>query len=173
MSPGAALRRAEQLGRLAAARGRIAAAARAAERADDAPPGDAPPGDAPPGEWSAHQVVLHLVAVEAEVFQARLNDLETQAQPHWTWVEPGTADAPETETLDEAIARFWACRDVTLRRVAELDEAGWSRSGTHETFGLLDVAGLLRVAHDHDLEHLGALERMAGIATTEAAGGDR
>jgi hypothetical protein len=168
VSPGAALRRAEQLGRLAAARGRIAAAARAAERADDAPP-----GDAPSGEWSAHQVMLHLVAVEAEVFQARLNDLETQAQPHWTWVEPGTADAPETETLDEAIARFGACRDVTLRRVAELDEAGWSRSGTHETFGLLDVAGLLRVAHDHDLEHLGALERMAGIATTEAAGGDR
>lgn len=153
MSPGAAIRRAELVGLFAATWDRIEAAARAAERA----------GDAMPGEWSARQVVLHLVAVETEVFQARIDNLETQADPHWSWVEPGLADGPGDETLDGAIARFEACRAATLGRVAALDEAGWSRSGTHETYGVLDVGGLLRLAYDHDLDHLGTLERMAFV----------
>lgn len=163
MSPGAALRRAELLGRIAAARDRIEAAARAAERA----------GDAAPGEWSAQQVVLHLVAVETEVFQARLDDVATRDDPHWSWVEPGTAEATEGETLNEAIARFGAGREATLGRVAGLDEAGWSRSGTHATYGVLDVGGLLRLAHDHDLEHLATLERMAGLPRRDGAIGVR
>ncbi|MEO8230309.1 MAG: DinB family protein [Chloroflexota bacterium] len=159
MSPGAALRRAELVGRFAAARGRIEAAARAAERA----------GDPAPGEWSAQQVVLHLVAVETEVFQARLDDLEGEDHPRWSWVEPGTADAPDGATLEDALVRFGACRAITLRRVAGLDEAGWSRTGTHETYGLLDVGGLLRLAYDHDFEHLATLERMA---RTDSGGDD-
>lgn len=157
MSPGAALRRAELVGRFAAARDRIESAARAAERA----------GDPAPGEWSAQQVILHLVAVETDVFQARLDDLETRADPHWSWVEPGPEDAPDGATLDDAIARFGTCRATTLRRVGGLDEAGWSRSGTHETYGTIDVGGLLRLAHDHDLEHLATLERMARMGTGE------
>jgi hypothetical protein len=151
LSPGAELRRAELLGRIAAARDRIETAARAADRAVHAAP----------GEWSAQQVVLHLVAVESDVFQARLDDVAAQDDPRWSWVEPGTAEAPAGATIDEALARFGASREATLRRVAGLDEAGWSRSGTHETYGVLDVGGLLRLAHEHDLEHLATLERMA------------
>ncbi|MGZ8515473.1 MAG: DinB family protein [Candidatus Limnocylindrales bacterium] len=161
MSPGAALRRAELVGLFAASRDRIERAARAAERG----------GDATPGEWSAREVVLHLVAVERDVFQARLDDLETGDDPHWTWVEPGTADGPGGETLDGAIARFGACRGATLRRVGALDEAGWLRSGTHETYGVLDVGGLLRLAHDHDLDHLATLERMAAVESSDGAAG--
>ena len=160
MSPGAALRRAELFARFAATRERIEAAARTAGRTDDVPAGD----------WSARQIVLHLVAVETEVFQARLDDLETQDDPHWSWVEPGTADGPGSDTLDGAIVLFRACRDATVRRVSAFDEAGWARSGTHATYGLLDVDGLLRLAYDHDLDHLGTLERMAGISTSGAAG---
>ncbi len=163
MSPGAAIRRAELFARFAATRGRIETAARAAERA----------GDPAPGEWSARQVVLHLVAVETEVFQARLGDLETKADPHWSWVEPGTADGPGSETLEGALARFGACRDATLRRVSALDETGWARSGTHSTYGVLDVVGLLRLAYDHDLEHLATLERMAGLESSDAVSGTR
>jgi hypothetical protein len=157
VSPGTALRRAELVGQFAAVRDRIEAAARAAERA----------GDATSGEWSAREVVLHLVAVETEVFQARLDDLEGRDDPHWTWVEPGLAEGPGGETLDDAIARLGACRETTLQRVAGLDEAGWSRSGTHETYGVLDVGGLLRLAYDHDLDHLGTLERMAGVESSK------
>ena len=41
-----------------------------------------------PGEWTAHEVVLHLVAVELEVFQRRLHDLGRPGEPAWSWVEP-------------------------------------------------------------------------------------
>ena len=37
-------------------------------------------------------------------------------------------------------------RAKTVATVRALDEAGWARSGTHETYGRLDVAGLLRLA---------------------------
>ena len=93
-------------------------------------------------------------------------------QPGTTRTGAGSSRArptgPSGETLDDAIARFGACREATLRRVGALDEAGWSRSGTHETYGVLDVGGLLRLAYDHDLDHLATLERMAG---GEASGG--
>jgi DinB superfamily len=152
VSPGSAIRRAELLARFAESRPRIEQAARAAERAVDLPP----------GEWSAREVVLHLVAVETEVFQARLADLAMGGDPYWHWVEPGMFDGPGGETLDGALGLFAGRRDDTLRRVAALDEAGWMRSGTHETYGVLDVGGLLRIAYDHDLDHLATLKRMAG-----------
>lgn len=57
----------------------------------------------------------------------------------------GPADKRIDETLDDALARFAACREATLGRVGALDEAGWSRSGTHETSGVLDVGGLAPV----------------------------
>jgi len=58
MSPGAASRRAELFARFAESRPRIERAARAADGA----------AHLPPGAWSAREVVLHLVAVESEVF---------------------------------------------------------------------------------------------------------
>jgi hypothetical protein len=36
---------------------------------------------------------------------------------------------------------------------------GWARTGTHDTFGVLDVAGLMEKALDHDDEHLASLRR--------------
>ncbi len=40
-----------------------------------------------------------------------------------------------------------------------LDDAGWARFGTHVTYGVLDVAGLLNLAIDHDEDHLAGLAR--------------
>jgi len=40
-----------------------------------------------------------------------------------------------------------------------LGPAGWARTGTHDTFGVLDVAGLMEKALDHDDEHLASLRR--------------
>jgi DinB superfamily len=152
VSPGAAIRRAELLAQFAGSRSRIERAARTADAA----------AGLPTGTWSAREVVLHLVAVETEVFQARLTDLARGDDPHWSWVEPGPYEGPGGDTLDGALALFAGCREDTLGRVAALDEAGWTRSGTHETFGVLDVGGLLQIAYDHDLEHLATLERIAG-----------
>jgi hypothetical protein len=112
------------------------------------------------GGWTAHQVVLHLVAVEVEVFQRRLRDLATIERPRWTWTEPGPAPAPADETIGDAAARFAAARAATLAAVRPLDDAGWQRFGDHATLGRLDVAGVLQVAVEHDAEHLLGLRAM-------------
>jgi hypothetical protein len=140
--------RRDLLSRMAAAPNRVAKVARATDRRA-----------VPDGEWSAREIVLHLVAVEGEVFQHRLRQLAEEIDPHWDWTEPGVAEGPGTETVDGALALFEASRRRTLDLVAGLDEVGWARTGTHATYGVLDVAGLLRVAADHDDDHIATLER--------------
>jgi DinB superfamily len=132
--------------RLAAAPARFAAAL-----------SSGPGAVARPGEWTAQQVVLHLVAVELEVFQRRLRELQGAAVPAWTWVEPGPAGKEPDETISQSLDRFASARTRTLEAVGSLDDAGWLRFGQHATLGRLDVAGLLALALDHDAEHLGAL----------------
>lgn len=45
----------------------------------------------------------------------------------------------------------------TVALVRTLDDAGWTRAGIHATYGRLDVTGLLRLATDHDEEHIKGL----------------
>ncbi len=123
--------------------GRLAAAAHAA---------GAPP--VPAGEWGPAEVVSHLIAVEEVVWRARLRDLAKTAEPRWARTEPGLAVGLEEASLDEVLSTFETARAGTAEILRALDDAGWARSGTHAVYGRLDVAGLLRVAMDHDEEHL-------------------
>ena len=123
------------------------AAARAAEPAE--------------GEWSARQIVLHLIAVEDEVWQARLAQLATEPTPQWPWVEPTFAYFPGDDSLENVVAAFATRRAATVAQLDALDDAGWARSGTHATYGVLDVAALLQRAVDHDEEHVQAIEGLA------------
>lgn len=112
-----------------------------------------------PGEWSAREVVLHLAAVEEEVWQARLDALATESFPRWPWVEPGLWSGPGDGTFDGAFEAYAVRRAATLARLDALDEAGWRRTGRHDVFGVLDVAAMLRILLDHDEEHLAQIER--------------
>lgn len=143
--------------RLAAFPARLAGAARQVESAE--------PGGPAAGEWSAREVVGHLVAVEAAVWQARLDQLAADpAEPAWSWWEPAPVTDPAAATLEGALGLFAAAREATLARVTALDEGGWARTGLHATYGRLDVVALLGVAADHDDEHL------AGLAGRVSAG---
>ncbi len=151
MSPvGPTLRRAELIGRLAAAPARAAELARAAEGRT-----------APEGEWSARDILRHLIAVDVEVFGRRLRDLREQDHPRWSWVEPRFDDGPADRPLTVLIETFSDGRRALVATVNELRPADWERSGTHDTLGVLDVAGLLEVAIDHDDEHISAIRRLA------------
>lgn len=144
------------LDRLVTFPGRLGVAARRAEAADG-------PGGPPPGEWTAREAVAHLVAVEAAVWQARLDQLSSGGlEPGWAWTEPGPVTDPAAARLEGAIALFAASREATVARLEALDDSGWARAGIHAVYGRLDVAGLLRVAAEHDEEHLVALEARAG-----------
>jgi hypothetical protein len=111
------------------------------------------------GEWDPSEIVRHLIAVEDEVWQSRLARLVIEDDPHWPWTEPGLAPGFETAGLDEVLAAFSAARAKTAATVQSLDDGGWARTGTHKTYGVLDVEGLLRLAVDHDAEHLASLTR--------------
>ena len=111
------------------------------------------------GEWGPSEVVRHLVAVEREVWQARFEQIAVQDDPHWGWTEPGLEPGLEGASLDENLTAFEARRAATAASVRVLDDAGWARFGTHVTYGVLDVAGLLNLAIDHDEDHLAGLAR--------------
>lgn len=111
----------------------------------------APPA---PGEWSAREVALHLAAVDADVWQPRLAALASEAFPRWRWVQPGLWHGPGGDTLDGALRAFADLRAVTITSLDALDDAGWACRGFHATFGELDVAALMRIALEHDEEHL-------------------
>ena len=125
-----------------------------AERLSAAAPGAPEP---PVGEWSAADVVRHLAAVEVEVWHARLDQLaDPAARPEWRHTEPPARPLPDP-SLAAALAAFVTRRAGTVARLRGLDDAGWARAGNHATYGRLDVAGLVRLAIDHDEEHLTGL----------------
>jgi hypothetical protein len=111
----------------------------------------------PTGEWTPVEVVRHLMAVEGEVWLSRLATLVASGEPHWSWVEPGPLPGFENASLDDVLGLFGRLRASTLDFLGMFDDAAWARTGVHAAFGRLDVAGLLRLAVDHDQEHLSAL----------------
>ena len=111
----------------------------------------------PPGEWGPSEVVRHLIAVERAVWHVRFAQVAVDDDPQWDWTEPGPTPELAGVPLARTVAAFAEARGQTVAVVRAFDEAGWSRHGTHATYGVLDVAGLLRLAVDHDEEHLAGL----------------
>ena len=127
---------------------RVATAARAAS-----------PEPPAPNEWPRTDVVRHLIAVEEEVWHARLRQLIAEEEPRWAWVEPDRWQGSPGATLDDLLAVYADRRAATVALLDELGDDGWEKTGVHATFGRLDAAGLIRKALDHDDEHIASLER--------------
>ena len=136
-------RRRQLLERLAAVPDQLADSARAAS-----------PEPPAPGEWTPSEIVRHLIAVELEVWHPRLAMLATEEDPQWPWAEPDRWTEEPGASLDTLLARYRAARTSTIATLEALDDAGWARTGTHATYGVLDVASLMDRAVDHDEEHL-------------------
>jgi hypothetical protein len=135
--------RAELVERFASFPDRLAMAARAAEGRP-----------VPTGEWTPSLVVRHLMAVEGEVWLARLVTLVAGDEPRWSRMEPGPLPGFDDTSLDDVLGLFGRLRASTVDYLRMFDDDGWAHAGVHETYGRLDVAGLLRIAIDHDEKHL-------------------
>lgn len=136
-------RRADLRRRLADVPNRLATGARAAANRPVAT-----------GEWTPSEVTRHLIAVEEEVWHPRLRQLATEDRPRWAWAEPGQWPGEPGASLDDLLAIYARQRTTTIAILDELGEAGWARTGEHATYGVLDVAGLMDRAIDHDDEHI-------------------
>jgi len=141
---------AEVVRRLAAIPDRLAEAARSAVGRP-----------VPAGEWGPPEVVRHLVAVEEVVWHSRLRQLAAADRPTWPWVEPEPWLGDPSATLDELLATYEARRRETVAILDGFDEATWSRTGIHATWGEIDVADLMVRALDHDDEHIASFASSA------------
>ena len=121
------------------------------------PRGSSPDRPVPDGEWgpTGGRPPPHRRRGRGLAVTPRL--LAAEDRPHWPWTEPGLAPGFDGVPLDDVLAAFATARAATTATVRALDEAGWARSGTHDTYGVLDVEGLLRIAIDHDADHLEGL----------------
>ncbi len=115
-------------------------------------------GAIPDGEWSPAEILRHLIAVEDEVWHARLRQLAAEDGPRWASTEPDRwPERPDAELVD-LYAVLADRRSETVAMVDRFDDESWARCGIHERYGVLDVAGLLALMIDHDEEHLASLD---------------
>src|SRR5258708_15812169 len=113
-------------------------------------------------EWPLSTILIHLALVEDVIWQARLNQMAEQENPHWIWTEPSLDEAIAQQgqrPLAELAGLFEARRKQTLAHLEDLSEEGWARVGTHARLGQMDVAGLCAQILEHDEEHLAELNK--------------
>ena len=93
------------------------------------------------------------------MWRARLAELVAGGEPRWSRMEPGPAEQFPDASLGDLLGVLAELRAGTVGflRTFDLVPDGWDRAGIHEVYGRLDVAGLLRVAIDHDEEHRSGL----------------
>jgi DinB superfamily len=111
----------------------------------------------PAGEWGSAEIARHLIAVEREVWWVRFASIVEEDEPHWAWTEPGLEPGLEGVSLSDVLERFAAARAKSVAIMDGFDEAAWTRTGVHATYGRLDVVGLLGIVTGHDAEHLASL----------------
>jgi hypothetical protein len=111
----------------------------------------------PEGEWPLRTILIHLIVVEREVWQFRLQAAATEDNPHWQYTEPGLAeweDFYSRYSLYQLQYVFARVRQETTAHLRQLTDAGWQRIGTHAAYGQMDMAGLCARILEHDEEHL-------------------
>jgi len=113
------------------------------------------------GAWTLRDIAAHLAATERECFEPRIRAMAAGESPRFEWYSNDERDF-DGLTLDGVLAEWSQTRARLVDFVRGLSRDERQRTGTHETYGQLTVDAYLRVALDHDRDHLGALERLAG-----------
>ena len=115
----------------------------------------------PPNEWDASGIAAHMLVIEIE-FWNRIQRIASDAEenPHFRyhWNTGWNFDMLDLRTsLDE-----WATwRNRLSALVNSLTSEQLSRTGVHAYFGDITIADLLKITHDHDLEHIEDLKKLA------------
>lgn len=102
----------------------------------------------------------YLWRCEVEVWQQRLAQMQRQDDPYWVYWDPEQfaweAEFGATDLLS-LLDAFEFRRLQTCNYLRALSEEGWGRRGKEPTYGMLDVAGLVRRMLEHDHEQLDLL----------------
>ena len=112
------------------------------------------------GEWSAHQHLVHLIAVDTEVYRPRVQAMLEHDRPVFDkWIAETFMDdrytKDEGDLLDLA-ETFMREREKLVEIFKSLTPEQWSRTGTWPD-GEVDIAWAAERALSHGLEHFTAL----------------
>jgi hypothetical protein len=118
-------------------------------------------GSARVGAWSLRDIAAHLAASERECFEPRIRAMAAGERPRFEYYTNDERDFSGTQ-LEEALAEWAATRGRLVDYVRELSDEERSRLGFHEQFGEITVDAYLKIALDHDRDHLRGLEHVAG-----------
>lgn len=116
----------------------------------------------------------HLADLEVEGYTLRMARLLQESDPVWPDFD-GDAVARERRyielDLESALRRFTTARLVNVRRLRNLSEAEWNRSGTQDGVGRVTLARLMEMMAEHDASHAGEIAellRQMGIEVPRA-----
>jgi hypothetical protein len=116
------------------------------------------------GAWTLRDIAAHLAATETECFEPRIRAMAAGERPEFEFYSNDERDF-DGISLQSAITEWTETRARIIDFVRGLSEEERRRVGVHAKFGELTVDGYLKIALDHDQDHLKSLERLA----TEAA----
>lgn len=111
------------------------------------------------GEWSPNAQLWHLLAVERENFQPRIQAILNEDHPalqRWDGDARLAQDRQPVDILDYA-AQFAAERSRTAALFADLTPEQWRRTGTWPDGNDIDLAWLAEKALWHALDHTALL----------------
>ena len=116
------------------------------------------------GAWTLRDVAAHLAATEKECFEPRIRAMAAGERPAFEYYSNDERDF-DGISLQTALTEWSDTRGRLIDFVRNLSDDERARVGVHKKFGEVTVDGYLRIALDHDQDHLKSLERLA----TEAA----
>jgi hypothetical protein len=116
------------------------------------------------GAWTLRDVAAHLAATEKECFEPRIRAMAAGERPEFEFYSNDNRDFDHI-ALKSALEEWADSRRRLLDFVRGLTDEERNRVGVHAKFGEVTVDGYLKIALDHDRDHLRSLERLA----TEAA----
>ncbi len=116
------------------------------------------------GAWTLRDIAAHLATTERECFEPRIRAMAAGERPEFEYYSNDQRDF-DGISLGRALTEWADTRNRLIDFVRGLSDEERNRVGVHTKFGELTVDGYLRIALDHDRDHLRSLERLA----TEAA----
>ncbi len=116
------------------------------------------------GAWNLRDIAAHLAATEKECFEPRIRAMAAGQRPEFEWYSNDERDF-DGITLQSALTEWTDTRNRLIDFVRGLNDEERSRVGVHTKFGEVTVDAYLRIALDHDQDHLRSLERLATAAS--------
>jgi hypothetical protein len=113
------------------------------------------------GAWSLRDIAGHLAASERECFEPRIHAIASGERPEFDFYANDDRDFGGVQ-LEDALDEWATTRDRLLEFVRGLNDEERARVGVHERYGEISVDRYLEIALEHDRDHLGGLERVAG-----------